>query len=83
MRVIKLIIQKEEDLVLLMQGINWVRQHCLESTKNIFDIADKMKGKSQETILKAVDNHVETHNRLMTLIAQLDDLLEYKQEVVK
>jgi hypothetical protein len=79
MREIKLIIQKEEDILLLECAVNWMRERCLASTKEILDLNDRidkmgMKTKFNETITMKV----ETYDRLMSLLAQLDNLIEKK-----
>ena len=75
---IELIIQKEEDIVFLIQGLNWIRRDCIESTKKIFQITEGMKKPNSDKMLKAIDEHVSSHDRLMSLIAQLDKHLEDK-----
>jgi len=76
MREIKLNIQKNEDLVLLMQGLNWVRLNCLQQTKNELELEDKTKGKIKCNLLE----HSNANDRLLSLIVQLDKLLEGVKE---
>lgn len=78
MRQIKLLIQKEEDLVLLEQGLNWIRQHCIKSTKDIFELIEKLPKKHKNIFNKTIDARVDTYDRLMSLIAQLDKEIEKK-----
>ena len=80
MREIKIIIQKEEDILLLECAINWMRDSCLKSTKEILDLNDRLEklninSKFNETIMMKA----ETYDRLMSLLAQLDNLIEKKE----
>lgn len=79
MREIKLLIQREEDIVMLMQGINWIRQHNIQRTREYFDLMDKMPKKLQKNYSKVLGDHSKNHDCLMCLLAQLDDLLEKKK----
>jgi hypothetical protein len=75
MREIKLIIQKEEDLLLLECAINWMRENNLKTMAEILNLKDKLgeKGKGFD---KTIDMKIESYDRLMSLLAQLDNLIE-------
>ena len=83
MREIKLFIQKEEDLVLLMQGINWIRQYSIKATHDLFVLMDKMDEEQKAIFKTTITEQVDTYDRLMILLAQLDNLLEKKKHSKK
>ena len=70
MKEIKLNIQKNEDIVLLMQGLNWIRQHNLNEFSKEIPLIDR------DQRFNLIEERAETHDRLMSIIVQLDKLLE-------
>lgn len=75
MEKIELWIQKKEDIVLLIQGLNWIRQHNIANVKMYTETMQKVPEELRpkfDTLVEQAD----THDRLMTLIVQLDKILE-------
>jgi hypothetical protein len=70
MKEINLKIQKNEDIVLLMQGLNWIRQHNLNEFSKEIPLIDR------DQRFNLIEERAETHDRLMSIIVQLDKLLE-------
>ena len=77
MREIKLIIQKEEDLLLLECAINWMREHNLKSMKEILDLKDRL-GENGDFLSRTITDKIQSYDQLMSLLAQLDNLIEKK-----
>jgi hypothetical protein len=78
MREIKLIIQKEEDILLLECAINWMRQANLKEFKEILDLKDRL-GKNITCFDNTVMEKANNYDRLMSLLAQLDNIMEKKK----
>ena len=78
MREIKLMIQKEEDILLLECAINWMREHNLKGFKEILDLQDRL-GKDIKCFDSTIKNKIDTYDRLMSLLVQLDNLIEEKE----
>ena len=78
MREIKLMIQKEEDILLLECAINWMREHNQKGFKEILDLQDRL-GKDVKCFDSTIKNKIDTYDRLMSLLVQLDNLIEEKE----
>lgn len=76
---IELTIKKKEDIVLLMQGLNWIRQNSIKELALYLGIMDKVKEEDKK-YFDIIEEKAEVHDRIMTLIAQLDIILETKEE---
>ncbi|MFB5623309.1 MAG: hypothetical protein ACE5RP_00110 [Nitrosopumilus sp.] len=78
MRKIEIILQKEEDIVFLQQGLNWIRQHIIKELSELAKLSETLK--DRRIIEKTLDDHVESYDRIMTLISQLDKELEKSEK---
>jgi len=76
MKEIKLTIQKNEDIVFLMQGLNWIRMHNTKELVKELEINEHLDKKKEKPIFKTLNERSEIHDRIMTLLAQLDNILE-------
>jgi hypothetical protein len=70
MKEIKLTIQKNEDIVLLTQGLNWIRQH------NLNELSKETPLIEMDKRFNLIEERAETHDRLISIIVQLDTILE-------
>lgn len=73
MREITLIIQKE-DILLLECAINWMREHNLKSMKELLDLKERLDNK--DIFKTTIQQKIDTYDRLMSLLVQLDNLIE-------
>ena len=71
MKEIKLLIEKREDIVFLIQGLNWIRQHNFKETIEEIRLTEKIEGSFIN-----IEERVNINDRLMSMIAQLDKVLE-------
>jgi len=68
MKTIKLQIQKREDIVFLLQGLNYIRLHNILETKKELDL--------NHDSFNSIEERAKINDRLMSIIAQLDKILE-------
>lgn len=78
MREIKLTIQKNEDVILIMQGLNWIRKHIIDQMKLEISITDYLKNKGIDKDFVNFEEHSDANDRIMSMIAQLDKIVEGK-----
>jgi hypothetical protein len=74
MREITLKIQKEEDILLLECAINWMREHNLKGMRDLLDIREKLN--NNELFASTIKEKIDSYDRLMSLLAQLDMIVE-------
>ena len=72
---IELLIEKKEDLVFLMQGLNTIRMHNVHETHQMLDILSQTTGKPKESFDSIIER-ASINDRLMSLVVQLDKYLE-------
>jgi len=80
---IKLKLQSNEDIVLIMQGLNEVRGHIIRELERynhlLENSPEKFKKKLDEETLKVFEDSTFAHDRILSMLAQLSKILEEKQ----
>lgn len=76
MQEIKLNIQGKEDIVMLQQGLNWIRQHILTDHVKLFELREKYGEKGHKIVDDTINDSIVTYDHIISMIAQLDKILE-------